>query len=54
LARFGANVIIDIFRTHPMVLIGGRLQLNNFFVPPRRMLLELQERKSQSPEVTVR
>jgi hypothetical protein len=28
-----------------MVLIGGRLQLNAFFVPPRHMLRELLERK---------
>jgi hypothetical protein len=48
LARFGANVILDIFRTHPMVLIGGRLQLNSFFVPPGHMLLELQERRRRS------
>jgi hypothetical protein len=26
--------VIDIMRTHPMVIIGGILQQNPFFVPP--------------------
>jgi hypothetical protein len=43
-ARFGANVIMDILRTHPMVIIGGTLQRNPFFVPPDQFLSELRER----------
>jgi hypothetical protein len=46
LAKFGSNVVIDALRTHPVVLIGGLLQENPFFVPPDRLLLELRERKS--------
>ena len=44
LPRFGASVVMDIMRTHPMVIIGGILQENPFFVPPDEMLRELQER----------
>jgi hypothetical protein len=43
-ARFGANVVMDILRTHPMVIIGGILQQNPFFVPPDEFLRELRER----------
>jgi hypothetical protein len=43
-ARFGANVVMDILRTHPMVIIGGILQENPFFVPPDEFLRELRER----------
>jgi hypothetical protein len=44
LSRFDASVVIDIMRTHPLVIIGGILQENPFFVPPDEMLRELQER----------
>jgi MEDS: MEthanogen/methylotroph, DcmR Sensory domain len=44
LSRFGANVVMDIMRTHPMVIIGGILQENPFFVPPDEMLRELRQR----------
>src|SRR5687767_8326830 len=44
LSRFDASVVIDIMRTHPMVIIGGILQENPFYVPPDEMLKELKER----------
>ncbi|MGR6036358.1 MAG: MEDS domain-containing protein [Candidatus Nitrosoglobus sp.] len=44
LSRFDASVVIDIMRTHPLVIIGNILQENPFFVPPDQMLCELQER----------
>lgn len=44
LSRFDASVAIDILRTHPMVIVGGILQENPFFVPPDVMLKELRER----------
>ena len=31
-------------RTHPMVIVGGILQVNPFFVPPDEFLAELHER----------
>lgn len=37
---------MDIMRTHPMVIIGGILQENPFFVPPEVMLKELHARPS--------
>ncbi len=37
---FDGSFIIDILRTHPMVLIGGVLQENPFFIPPARLLEE--------------
>jgi hypothetical protein len=44
LSKFSANVAINVMRTHPMVIIGGVLQENPFFVPPDQFLLELRER----------
>jgi hypothetical protein len=44
LSKFGASVVMDIMRTHPVVIIGGVLQENPFFVPPDQFLLELRER----------
>jgi hypothetical protein len=35
---------MDILRTHPMVVVGGRLHANPFFVPPDAFLRELRER----------
>ena len=35
---------MDILRTHPMVILGGVLQRNPFFVPPAEFLAELRER----------
>jgi MEDS: MEthanogen/methylotroph, DcmR Sensory domain len=46
LSRFGARVVVDIIRTHPVVIIGGVLQENPFFVPPEQLLIELRERES--------
>jgi len=42
--KFGAGVAMDILRTHPMVILGGVLQKNPFFVPPAEFLAELRER----------
>ena len=46
LSKFGATVAMDIMRTHPVVIIGGILQENPFFVPPDQFLLELREQRS--------
>jgi hypothetical protein len=45
LTRYGADAVIDIFRTHPAVIIGGILQQNPFFVQPDDFLRELRERR---------
>jgi hypothetical protein len=47
LARFGADIVMDVLRTHPMVIIGSTLQQNPFFVPPDEFLSELRERAGQ-------
>lgn len=47
LDKFGAEVI-DILRTHPMVIIGGVLQQNPFFMPPDDFLRELRKRQSRN------
>lgn len=46
LSKFGANAVMDIMRTHPVVIIGGVLQENPFFVPPDQFLLEIKDRRS--------
>ena len=51
LAQFGACVI-DILRTHPMVIIGGVLQENPFFVPPDGLLSELRIRQNRNMHST--
>jgi hypothetical protein len=44
LTKFGAGVMMDVLRTHPLVIIGGILQENPFFVPPDEFLREIRER----------
>ena len=48
LARFRADTVMDIMRTHPVVFIGGILQQNPFFVPPDEFLRELRARRERS------
>lgn len=43
--KHSASVVIDILRTHPMVIIGGVLQENPLYVPPDEFLRELEARK---------
>lgn len=47
LRKFGGDTMIDILRTHPMVIIGGILQHNPFFVPPEQFLPEFRERRAR-------
>ena len=44
LTKFGGDVVVDVMRTHPMIIIGGILQENPFYVPPQQFLRELRER----------
>jgi hypothetical protein len=43
--RFSADVVLDILRTHPMMILEGVLQVNPFFVPPDTFLRELRQRE---------
>jgi hypothetical protein len=51
LAKFGGHIVMDILRSHPMVLIGGIIQENPFFVPPDEFLRELRERRAPRTQV---
>lgn len=53
LSRFNASVVVDVLRTHPMVIIGGVLQENPFFVPPQQFLAELRARKATGRATTI-
>ena len=41
---------MDIMRTHPMVIIGGVLQANPFWVPPDEFLRELDGRRGRDAD----
>jgi DcmR-like sensory protein len=45
LSKFSASAVMDVMRTHPVVIIGEVLQENPFFVPPDQFLLEIRERR---------
>lgn len=47
LGKFGGETVIDIMRTHPMIIIGGILQYNPFYVPPGEFLREISERRNR-------
>ena len=49
LGHFSGDAVIDIMRTHPMVIIGGLLQQNPYFVPPEQFLPEFRERRARQP-----
>jgi MEDS: MEthanogen/methylotroph, DcmR Sensory domain len=46
LSKFSASVAMDIMRTHPLVIIGGLLRENPFFIPPDQFLEEMRGRRS--------
>ncbi|MBV8213979.1 MAG: MEDS domain-containing protein [Verrucomicrobia bacterium] len=45
LTKFKGDVVVDVMRTHPMIIIGGILQENPFYIPPKKFLKELRERR---------
>jgi hypothetical protein len=52
LTKFDASVVMYALRTHPVVIIGGLLQENPFFVPPDQLLLEIRERQAACKSAT--
>jgi hypothetical protein len=46
LNKFSADVIMNILRAHPTVIVGGLLQENPFYIPPEQFLEELRERRT--------
>ncbi len=47
LAKLSGDAVIDIMRTHPMVIIGGHLQQNPFFTRPEEFLPEYRKRRAE-------
>ena len=41
LGKFSASAVMDILRTHPMVIVGEVMQENPFYTPPDELLPEL-------------
>ncbi len=52
LPKFGGDTVIDIMRTHPMIIIGGFLQQNPFYTPPEEFLSEIRERRAMRTKST--
>jgi hypothetical protein len=52
LGQFGGDAVIDIMRTHPMVIVGGILQHNPFYVPPEEFLEEFRQRRASRSSST--
>jgi hypothetical protein len=46
LNRHTGSVVMDVLRTHPLVIIGGVLQENPLYIPPDQFLAELRQRKA--------
>lgn len=49
LSQLSGNAVIDILRTHPLVIIGSLLQQNPFFTPPDEFLREYRMRHPERP-----
>ena len=37
--------VIDIMRTHPVLIVGAHLQLNPVFTPPEKFLSDFRDRR---------
>ncbi len=48
LGQLSGDAVIDIMRTHPMVIIGGHLQQNPFFTRPEESLRDFRGRRSRT------
>jgi MEDS: MEthanogen/methylotroph, DcmR Sensory domain len=49
LAQFGGAMVMDMVRTHPMIIVGGFLHENPFYEPPEEFLREYRERRARRP-----
>ncbi|ABF39847.1 conserved hypothetical protein [Candidatus Koribacter versatilis Ellin345] len=47
LSKFGGATVIDIMRTHPLVIVGGVLHQNPFYLPPEAFLREYRGRRAR-------
>jgi hypothetical protein len=48
LSRFGASTVMYALRTHPIVIIGGLLHENPFYVDPDALLLEMRSSRRRA------
>jgi hypothetical protein len=46
LGQFSGEEVMDIMRTHPMVILGGMLHQNPFYIPPGEFLQEFRQRRA--------
>jgi hypothetical protein len=46
LSKFSASTVMYALRTHPVVIIGGLMQENPFYVDPDQLLREMREQRS--------
>jgi hypothetical protein len=55
ITKMNAGMILDVLRTHPVVVLSGLVQTNPFFVPPELFLAELANRRAgrMSPAASV-
>jgi MEDS: MEthanogen/methylotroph, DcmR Sensory domain len=51
LSKFNASTVMYALQTHPLVIIGGLLQENPFYVDPDELLAELRERRLSGERV---
>jgi len=54
LSKFGASTVMYALRTHPVVIIGGLMQENPFYVAPDQLLREMREQRSHGVETPAR
>ena len=45
LSKFGASTVMYALRTHPVVIIGGLMQENPFYVDPDQFLVEIRQQR---------
>jgi hypothetical protein len=53
LSQFSGDAVIDIMRTHPLIIMGGILQRNPFYVPPEEFLPEFRTRRDKRTSRTL-
>jgi hypothetical protein len=51
-ARLSGDAVVDIIRTHPVVVLGGRAHENPFYVPPAEFLENADPKRSEGRATT--
>jgi len=50
-SKQSGGLIMDLLRTHPVVIAGGMVHANPFFMPPDEFLMRLRDRATAKPEL---